>query len=149
MSCYLKTIKCWWGSWLNIKSLLSMCGTIFWQMWKDTNADIRSTLKGLNLPLCKQAVVLIKATVFVGEEGHAILPTSVQDSFSSYARALLTATNVEGEVVEVSKLVPSSWILSNLTAILKHHMSCSCQAHKYGTLPYRSNWVLLSPCGHA
>jgi len=54
LSCYSKsstgeTIKCWWGLRLNKNYLLSMCGTIFQQRWKDTNADIRSTLKGLTL----------------------------------------------------------------------------------------------------
>ena len=74
---------------------------------------------------------IIKTTVFVGEEllkDHAILSHSVHDSFTSYAKELLTATNLESEVVEVTILVTSRWILSNLTANLKHHISYSCQA---------------------
>ena len=71
------------------------------------------------------------------------------DWFASYAKELLTATNLESEVVEVTKLVTSRWILSNLTANLKHHMSYSCWARKYGTLLYRSKSNLLSPLAQA
>ena len=95
---------------------------------------------------------IIKTTVFVGEEllkDHAILLPSVHDSFTSYAKELLTATNLESEVVEVTNLVTSRWIFSNLTANLKHHMSYSCRARKYGTLLYRSKSNLLSPLAQA
>jgi len=95
---------------------------------------------------------IIKTTVFVGEEllkDHAILLPSVHDSFTSYAKELLTATNLESEVVEVTKLVTSRWILSNLTANLKYHISYSCRARKYGTLLYRSKSDLLSPLAQA
>ena len=55
----------------------------------------------------------------------------------------------ESEVVEVTKLVTSRWTLSNLTANLKHHISYSCRARKYGTLLYRSKSDLLSPLAQA
>ena len=90
---------------------------------------------------------IIKTTVLVGEEllsNHATLLPSVQDSFSRYVHEFLMATNLESEGGEVNPLVPSRWILSNLTANLKHHMSYTCRAHKYGTLLYRTNSDLLS-----
>ena len=55
----------------------------------------------------------------------------------------------ESEVVEVTKLVTSRWTLSNLTPNLKHHISYSCRARKYGTLLYRSKSNLLSPLAQA
>ena len=95
---------------------------------------------------------IIKTTVLVGEEllsNHATLLPSVQDSFSRYVHEFLMATNLESEGGEVNPLVPSRWILSNLTANLKHHMSYTCRARKYGTLLYRTNSDLLSPLTQA
>ena len=46
---------------------------------------------------------IIKTTVFAGEEllkDDAILLPSVHDSFTNYAKELLTATNLESEVVD-------------------------------------------------
>lgn len=57
--------------------------------------------------------------------------------------------NLQGEEVEVDKLVSSRWILSNLTANLKHHVNYTCKVRKYGTLLYRSNSDLLYPLTQA
>ena len=94
---------------------------------------------------------MLKATATVGEEllsNHAILLPSVHDLVSRYMKELLTAKNL-GVGLDVSKLVPSRWILSNLTANLTNHMSYSCQAKKYGTILYRPNSSLLTPLSQA
>ena len=72
---------------------------------------------------------MLKATVTVGEEllsNHAILLPSVHDLTESYMNELLTAKNL-GVGLDVSKLVPSRWILSNLTVNLTNHMCYNCQ----------------------
>ena len=39
--------------------------------------------------------------------------------------------------------MPSTWLLSGLTANLKHHIAYSCKVRKYGTILYRPNADLL------
>jgi len=132
------------------------------EKFDSTDSDLRQLVSSFTqqIPTCDAMTnlndvlnaAIIKTTVFVGEEllkDHAILLPSVHDSFTNYAKELLTATNLESEVVDVTKLVTSRWILSNLTANLKHHISYSCRARKYGTLLYRSKSDLLSPLAQA
>ena len=87
-------------------------------------------LKTIDDVLC---AAMMKTTVLVGRElltNNAILLPSVHDSFCEYAKELLRATHLQGEEVEVNKLVSSRWILSNLTANLKHHINYTCQVRK-------------------
>lgn len=50
-----------------------------------------------------------------------LLVAELNDSFCEYTKELLKATSLQGEEVEVNKLFSSRWILSNLSANLKHH----------------------------
>lgn len=65
---------------------------------------------------------------------------AVHDQFQRYVNELAAASHLEGD--NVVKLVPSTWLLSGLTANLKHHITYSCKVHiaysckvrKYGTM---------------
>ena len=88
-----------------------------------TDSDLQEQIPTPNeLTTVKDVIhaAMLKVTVTVGEEllsNHVILLPSVHDSFSSYANELITAQNLEVGL-DGRKLVPSRWILSNLTANL-------------------------------
>ncbi len=67
-------------------------------------------------------------------ENKAMLLPSIHDMFTTYVREIVATTGLQEP-----QAVTSRWILSDLTANLKHHIACSCKVRKYGTLVYRRN----------
>ena len=65
--------------------------------------------------------------------------------FMSYVEELRAGRKIETEVKSIS----ARWILSNLTANLQQHISCSCPTRKHGTLLFRPNSDLKAPLTEA
>ena len=86
--------------------------------------------------------------MFIGEQllsNHAILLPTVHNFFMSYVEELRAGRKIETEVKSIS----ARWILSNLTANLQQHISCSCPTRKHGTLLFRPNSDLKAPLTEA
>ena len=110
------------------------------------NADsICSTTELLNAALNRVTIEVGKALL----EKEVVHLPAVHDQFQRYVNELSAASHLEED--NVVKLVPSTWLLSGLTANLKHHITYSCKVHiaysckvrKYGTILYRPNADLL------
>ena len=81
-----------------------------------------------------------RVVVDVGTElmsGNALLLPTVRELLWQYVTEILRANNLESK--DITQLVTSRWILSNLTATLQDHMAYKSTVRKYGTLIYRSN----------
>ena len=122
------------------------------EKFDSTDSDLRQLVNSLTqqFPTCDIILnlddvlnaAIIKTTVFVVEEllkDDAILLHSVHDSLAM----------LRNSQQQTWKVITSRWILSNLTANPKHHMSYSWRARKYGTLLYRSKSDLLTPLAQA
>ena len=95
-----------------------------------------------NVSSVKEAIdaSMKRVVVDVGRElmdKNALLLPTVRDLLCQYATELLRVNNLESE--DITQLVTSRWILSNLTATLQDHMTYKCSVRKYGTLIYRPN----------
>lgn len=96
-------------------------------------------------------VSINKVVAAVGHEllqGNALLLPELHNWFSGFANEELHNLE-EREEVNTSKLVTSAYILSNLVAILQHHLTYTCVTRKYGTLLYRSGIDLTQPLARA
>ena len=77
---------------------------------------------------------------------NALLLPTVHEWFCSFAAEHPYHLK---EDIDVTKLVTSANILSNLIASLQHHITYSCKVKKYGTLHYRPNTDLTQNLAHA
>ena len=92
-----------------------------------------------NVSSVKEAIdaSMKRVVVDVGRElmdKNALLLPTVRDLLCQYATELLRVNNLD-----ITQLVTSRWILSNLTTTLQDHMAYKCSVRKYGTLIYRPN----------
>ena len=78
-----------------------------------------------------------RVSIYVGKQllqNGALLLPPVYQLLCQYINEELQIQNLDAE--DMTK-VTSRWILSNLTATLKHHLMYNCSVRKYGTLLYR------------
>jgi hypothetical protein len=83
---------------------------------------------------------MLRRVTIVGREllnGNVMLLPDIHDTFNSYASEL--SKYLHEDNINMSKLVTSAHIVSNLTANLQHHIAYSCTVKKYGTLIYQPN----------
>ena len=113
--------------------LLNMISTLSHQISEPSNDTIQSISDLIDAAMTRMVIT-------VGREllnGNVMLLPDVHDLFNSYASEL--SKYLHEDNINISKLVTSAYILSNLTATLQHHIAYTCTVKKYGTLIYRPN----------
>ena len=112
--------------------LLEVINTLSHQIHEPSHDNMKSTSDLVE-------AAMMRVVITIGRElldGNVMLLPDVHERFNSYASELSQYLH---EDVNISKLVTSAYILSNLTANLQHHMTYTCTIKKYGTLIYRPN----------
>ena len=112
--------------------LLETITTLSHQIHEPSHDTIQSTSDLID-------TAMTRVVIAVGKEllnGNVMLLPDVHELFNSYATELSQYLH---EDINITKLVTSAYILSNLTANLQHHIAYTCTVKKYGTHIYRPN----------
>ena len=117
-----------------------------------TDQDLTSKIENLKSELQNEKEIhtpdhalsysVCKSAILVGEkilEQNAILLPEVYDYFNKMYADITMSQSIVG----LNTTVSSNWLLSELSAILEHHMAYRCSVRRYGTVLYRYGGDLL------
>ncbi len=93
-------------------------------------------------------LAMIHTSVYVGEvllANESMLLPSVHNLFFEKFKKYMTMCNSSSD----EPLVTARWVLSNLIATYKHHLSTVCKIKKHGTILYRTGCDLLTTLSKA
>ena len=99
--------------------------------------EIRTPDQALLHSVCRSAI-LVGETLL--EQNAILLPEVYHYSHKTYADITMSQN-----MVGLNTTISSNWLLSELSAILEHHMAytCRCSVRRYGTVLYRYGGDLL------